>query len=170
MWHQTLLLYCGVMGFVMHSVVCFLSYIKYVFFVTIQVVGCVFLQHLHVNFCWLVQLLGIACLKKLQRDNTLGSFLSHFIETHSLFYHSAMLFLWWLLLESTTDMDVNLQFDDQCKVPVDEAGLLWDGICFAFLLVQKRVFSSYYFQHLVTEIRAQQELASRYYFITFLVL
>lgn len=48
-----------------------------------------------------------------------------------------------------------------CKVPTDEAGLLWDGVCFAFLLVQKRLFTSYYFHHLIVEILAQQQLASR---------
>ncbi|KAG0426142.1 hypothetical protein HPB47_026730, partial [Ixodes persulcatus] len=50
---------------------------------------------------------------------------------------------------------------DTCRVPVDEAGLLWDGICLAFLLVQKRLFTSYYFHHLIIEILAQQQLASR---------
>lgn len=45
--------------------------------------------------------------------------------------------------------------------PTTEAGLLWDGICFAFLLMQKRLFTSYYFHHLIIEILAQQELSSR---------
>lgn len=48
-----------------------------------------------------------------------------------------------------------------CAVPKSEAGLLWDGICFGFLLMQRRLFSSFYFQHLVTEMKAQTELASR---------
>lgn len=48
-----------------------------------------------------------------------------------------------------------------CRVPLDEAGLLWDGICLAFLLMQKRLFTSYYFHHLIIEILAQQQLASR---------
>ncbi|CAN7987249.1 unnamed protein product, partial [Ixodes pacificus] len=51
--------------------------------------------------------------------------------------------------------------DGVCRVPLDEAGLLWDGICLAFLLVQKRLFTSYYFHHLIIEILAQQQLASR---------
>lgn len=46
-------------------------------------------------------------------------------------------------------------------MPTDEAGLLWDGICFIFLLVQLRIFGSHYFHHLVKEIKAQQVLASR---------
>ncbi|XP_023235302.1 piezo-type mechanosensitive ion channel component 2-like [Centruroides sculpturatus] len=91
-----------------------------------QVIGCVFMSRMLKNYCWVVQLFGIACLKKLPETNS------------------------------------NLpKSDKDCQVPVDEAGLLWDGICFGFLLLQKRLFGSYYFQHLVNEIRAQQILASR---------
>lgn len=94
----------------------------------LQVIGCVYLTTMYENFCWVVQLFGIACLKKLKLNET----------------------------------DPNKFVPDaECQVPVDEAGLLWDGICFGFLLLQKRLFGSYYFQHLVNEIRAQQILASR---------
>lgn len=97
----------------------------------LQVVGCVFLDYLSKYSCWVVQLLGIACLKKLQQDGTPGT--------------------------GAQSGDA----DNVCRVPVDEAGLLWDGICLAFLLVQKRLFTSYYFHHLIIEILAQQQLASR---------
>lgn len=50
---------------------------------------------------------------------------------------------------------------EKCLAPTTEAGLLWDGICFGFLLLQKRLFTSYYFHHLIIEILAQQELSSR---------
>ncbi|XP_054870800.1 piezo-type mechanosensitive ion channel component 2 isoform X5 [Amphiprion ocellaris] len=50
---------------------------------------------------------------------------------------------------------------DQCNLPSDEAGIIWDSICFAFLLLQRRVFMSYYFLHVVADIRASQILASR---------
>ncbi|MEQ2167180.1 hypothetical protein GOODEAATRI_001454, partial [Goodea atripinnis] len=40
--------------------------------------------------------------------------------------------------------------------------IIWDSICFAFLLLQRRVFMSYYFLHVVADIRASQILASRY--------
>ncbi|UXI19495.1 hypothetical protein NH340_JMT05437 [Sarcoptes scabiei] len=45
--------------------------------------------------------------------------------------------------------------------PTTEAGLLWDGICLTFLLIQKRIFCSHYFKYLIREIKAQQFLASR---------
>lgn len=51
---------------------------------------------------------------------------------------------------------------DICEVPSNEAGIIWDSICFAFLLLQRRVFMSYYFLHVVADIRASQILASRY--------
>uniref|UniRef100_A0A674D6Z2 Piezo-type mechanosensitive ion channel component 2-like n=1 Tax=Salmo trutta TaxID=8032 RepID=A0A674D6Z2_SALTR len=49
----------------------------------------------------------------------------------------------------------------QCELPSDEAGIIWDSICFAFLLLQRRVFMSYYFLHVVADIRSSQILASR---------
>ncbi|XP_035384168.1 piezo-type mechanosensitive ion channel component 2 [Electrophorus electricus] len=48
-----------------------------------------------------------------------------------------------------------------CDLPRDEAGIIWDSICFSFLLLQRRVFMSYYFLHVVADIRAGQILASR---------
>ncbi|XP_062285794.1 piezo-type mechanosensitive ion channel component 2 [Scomber scombrus] len=48
-----------------------------------------------------------------------------------------------------------------CDLPSDEAGIIWDSICFVFLLLQRRVFMSYYFLHVVADIRASQILASR---------
>lgn len=98
----------------------------------LQVVGCVFLDYLSKYSCWMVQLFGIACLKRVQNEALPGSGTA---------------------LPSTGG--------GSCRVPLDEAGLLWDGICLAFLLMQKRLFTSYYFHHLIIEILAQQQLASR---------
>ncbi|CAJ1072552.1 piezo-type mechanosensitive ion channel component 2 isoform X3 [Xyrichtys novacula] len=50
---------------------------------------------------------------------------------------------------------------NECELPSNEAGIIWDSICFAFLLLQRRVFMSYYFLHVVADIRASQILASR---------
>ncbi|KAL6041231.1 hypothetical protein STEG23_022937, partial [Scotinomys teguina] len=50
--------------------------------------------------------------------------------------------------------------DSKCKLPSGEAGIIWDSICFAFLLLQRRVFMSYYFLHVVADIKASQILAS----------
>ncbi|XP_039998805.1 piezo-type mechanosensitive ion channel component 2 isoform X2 [Xiphias gladius] len=55
----------------------------------------------------------------------------------------------------------HLPADQRCELPSNEAGIIWDSICFAFLLLQRRVFMSYYFLHVVADIRASQILASR---------
>ncbi|XP_034063652.1 piezo-type mechanosensitive ion channel component 2 isoform X3 [Gymnodraco acuticeps] len=56
-----------------------------------------------------------------------------------------------------------IQANDEykCELPSNEAGIIWDSICFAFLLLQRRVFMSYYFLHVVADIRASQILACR---------
>lgn len=76
--------------------------------------------------CWLIQLLGIACLKKFQ--------------------------------SSAADL-INNQ--STCQVPREDIGMVWDGLCFGFLLMQKRLFKSYYFFHIVDETKAMSVLASR---------
>ncbi|XP_075877858.1 piezo-type mechanosensitive ion channel component 2 isoform X2 [Nelusetta ayraudi] len=59
------------------------------------------------------------------------------------------------------NIDTKPKSDEQCDLPSNEAGIIWDSICFAFLLLQRRVFMSYYFLHVVADIRASQILASR---------
>ena len=48
-----------------------------------------------------------------------------------------------------------------CDVSKDEAGLVWDIICFIALLIQRRVFMSTYFLVVVCEEKSQATLASR---------
>ncbi|XP_062548757.1 piezo-type mechanosensitive ion channel component isoform X4 [Armigeres subalbatus] len=48
-----------------------------------------------------------------------------------------------------------------CNVPYNDSGLFWDGVCFAFLLLQRRIFSSHYFCHIINETKASTILASR---------
>ncbi|KAF7643979.1 hypothetical protein LDENG_00230120 [Lucifuga dentata] len=49
----------------------------------------------------------------------------------------------------------------QCELPSGEAGIIWDGVCFCFLLLQRRVFRSHYFLYVVLDLRNTQLLASR---------
>ncbi|XP_034538347.1 piezo-type mechanosensitive ion channel component 1 [Notolabrus celidotus] len=51
--------------------------------------------------------------------------------------------------------------DKTCSLPVEEAGVIWDSICFLCLLLQRRVFLSFYFLHVVAEIQASAKQASR---------
>uniref|UniRef100_A0A670IWN9 Piezo type mechanosensitive ion channel component 1 (Er blood group) n=1 Tax=Podarcis muralis TaxID=64176 RepID=A0A670IWN9_PODMU len=55
------------------------------------------------------------------------------------------------------DVDKN----QDCSLPMEEAGIIWDSICFFFLLLQRRAFLSYYFQHVVADLQASALQASR---------
>lgn len=50
---------------------------------------------------------------------------------------------------------------DSCDVPREYIGLVWDGLCFGFLLMQRRIFHSYNFFHMIDETKATTILASR---------
>ncbi|CAH1708045.1 unnamed protein product [Chironomus riparius] len=62
---------------------------------------------------------------------------------------------------SSGDSIDDLQLPDNCKVPLEDGGLFWDGVCFAFLILQRRMFSSHYFCHVINEAKASLILASR---------
>ncbi|XP_013363415.1 PREDICTED: piezo-type mechanosensitive ion channel component 1 isoform X3 [Chinchilla lanigera] len=51
--------------------------------------------------------------------------------------------------------------DQDCRLPVEEAGIIWDSVCFFFLLLQRRVFLSYYFLHISADLQATALQASR---------
>ncbi|XP_072374107.1 piezo-type mechanosensitive ion channel component 1 isoform X4 [Scyliorhinus torazame] len=57
--------------------------------------------------------------------------------------------------------DENELKDQECILPIGEAGIIWDSICFFFLLLQRRVFLSYYFIHMAADMRASKLQASR---------
>ncbi|XP_034951283.1 piezo-type mechanosensitive ion channel component isoform X2 [Chelonus insularis] len=90
----------------------------------LQGLGCVYIEELEAKACWLIQLLGVACLKKV--DNSILNY-----------------------------------GPNHCEVSREDIGMVWDGICFAFLIIQKRLFKSYYFFHIVDETKAMSILASR---------
>lgn len=51
--------------------------------------------------------------------------------------------------------------DDECELPEGEAGIVWDAICFTVLLAQRRIFLSYYFLYVVSDLKSSKILASR---------
>lgn len=51
--------------------------------------------------------------------------------------------------------------DRDCLLPVEEAGIIWDSVCFFFLLLQRRIFLSHYFLHVSAELKATALQASR---------
>ncbi|XP_017285833.1 piezo-type mechanosensitive ion channel component 1 isoform X2 [Kryptolebias marmoratus] len=57
--------------------------------------------------------------------------------------------------------DPNTVSSEPCSLPVEEAGILWDSLCFLCLLLQRRVFLSFYFLHVTAELQAFAKQASR---------
>ncbi|XP_030812145.1 piezo-type mechanosensitive ion channel component 1 isoform X3 [Camarhynchus parvulus] len=51
--------------------------------------------------------------------------------------------------------------DHDCTLPIEEAGIMWDSICFFFLLLQRRIFLSSYYLHVMWDLRASALQASR---------
>ena len=60
-------------------------------------------------------------------------------------------------IEETAELPIN----SQCKVPREYLGLFWDGLCFGLLIMQKRLFQSYNFFHMINDTKATTILASR---------
>ncbi|CAF1290556.1 unnamed protein product, partial [Rotaria sordida] len=50
---------------------------------------------------------------------------------------------------------------EQCDKSATDASLFMDGFCLICLLLQKRIFGSYYWEHIVAELRSQAKLASQ---------
>ncbi|XP_061387331.1 piezo-type mechanosensitive ion channel component [Musca vetustissima] len=92
----------------------------------LQMAGCMFMETLVTNCCWLVHMLGINCASK-----------------------------------GPSAVDVNDDNDPECPATTVQVVLLWDSICFAFLIFQLRIFKSHYFCHIITDTRANNILASR---------
>ncbi|KAM6956642.1 piezo-type mechanosensitive ion channel component 1 [Aplochiton taeniatus] len=57
--------------------------------------------------------------------------------------------------------DPNTVSDKECSLPVEEAGIIWDSICLLFLLLQRRVFLSFYFLHVTADLQVSAQQASR---------
>ncbi|NXH86839.1 PIEZ1 protein, partial [Edolisoma coerulescens] len=52
--------------------------------------------------------------------------------------------------------------DQDCTLPVEEAGIIWDSICFFFLLLQRRIFLSSYYLHVMWDLQASALQPSRW--------
>ncbi|XP_049867605.1 piezo-type mechanosensitive ion channel component [Pectinophora gossypiella] len=97
----------------------------------LQIPGCIFGAVMQEHACWLVQLLGIGCVDKFAGGN-----IARFIK-------------------------MDYVKEAACSVPQEDIGLAWDGVCFAFLILQRRLFYSYYFYRVIDESKATTVLASR---------
>lgn len=101
----------------------------------LSLVGCEHAESLFGNYCAIAKLFGIDCTSKLVCSDK-----SKFI---------------------IEEKDLS-EIRQSCLNSTSYSNsLFWDGVCLFFLIIQKRIFSSYYFNYLVVEIKAQQRLASR---------
>lgn len=57
---------------------------------------------------------------------------------------------------------LDLPEDEECELPEKEAGILWDAVCFSFLLIQRRIFLSYYHLYVVADRLVSKAIAPRY--------
>ncbi|KAH8271869.1 hypothetical protein KR044_008417 [Drosophila immigrans] len=97
-----------------------------------QMAGCLFMTQLTTNCCWLVHMLGITCTSSVLKEQ----------------------------LVSADEAEV-LTDSTGCPKITHQVVLLWDAICFAFIIFQLRIFKSHYFCHIITDTKANNILASR---------
>ncbi|KAH8376905.1 hypothetical protein KR093_002071 [Drosophila rubida] len=97
-----------------------------------QMAGCLFMTPLTTHCCWLVHMLGITCTSNVVKEQL------HLTDE----------------AEVTTDAT-------GCPKITHQVVLLWDAICFAFIIFQLRIFKSHYFCHIITDTKANNILASR---------
>ncbi|XP_033249409.1 piezo-type mechanosensitive ion channel component isoform X11 [Drosophila miranda] len=97
-----------------------------------QMAGCLFMTPLTTHCCWLVHMLGITCTSNVLKEQ--------------------------LMLTEETDL---ILAPGECPKITHQVVLLWDTICFAFIIFQLRIFKSHYFCHIITDTKANNILASR---------
>ncbi|ALC38217.1 Piezo [Drosophila busckii] len=96
-----------------------------------QMAGCLFMTTLTTHCCWLVHMLGITCSSTVFKESL----------------H---------ITEEIPELDAT-----GCPKISHHVVLLWDAICFAFIIFQLRIFKSHYFCHIITDTKANNILASR---------
>ncbi|XP_016961874.1 piezo-type mechanosensitive ion channel component isoform X5 [Drosophila biarmipes] len=99
---------------------------------TFQMAGCLYMKQLTSGCCWLVHMLGITCTSSVPKEQI-------------------------MLPEDT----VTVLEPGECPKITHQVVLLWDTICFAFIIFQLRIFKSHYFCHIITDTKANNILASR---------
>lgn len=122
-----------------------------------QLLSCVFVEQMQSNFCWVIQLFSLVCTVK-------GYYNREWARNVAEGQAQASP----LLLVLTPSL-AGLRFtakemmsrDRDCLLPVEEAGIIWDSVCFFFLLLQRRIFLSYYFLHVSADLKATALQASR---------
>ncbi|KAK2085694.1 Piezo-type mechanosensitive ion channel component 1 [Saguinus oedipus] len=109
----------------------------------LSLLACAFVEQMQTGFCWVIQLFSLVCTVKGYYDRE-----------------------WWrrwprggcgdapcswapspTLVGTCLAAKEMMGRDQDCLLPVEEAGIIWDSVCFFFLLLQRRVFLSHYYLH-----------------------
>lgn len=105
----------------------------------LALIGCEYSDKLFDSYCALAKLFGIDCASRLVRKPD---------------------FPFIVIVEELANIRDSKR--DQCLNNTNYGNTLFmDAVCLLFLIIQKRIFGSYYFNYLVIEVKAQQRLASR---------
>lgn len=105
------------------------------------------------NFCWVIQLFSLVCTVKGYYDREWAKDVGEgWAPGEPLLQRHAG------LCPTAKEM---MTRDRDCLLPVEEAGIIWDSICFFFLLLQRRIFLSHYFLHVSADLKATALQASR---------
>lgn len=123
-----------------------------------QILACVFVVEMQKNFCWVIQLFSLVCTVKGYYDRKYQSQKSPNIKILSYFLMSSRCVT---CVYAFVFFTANSVCNKECSLPVEEAGIIWDSICFFFLLLQRRVFLSFYFLHVSADLQASARQASR---------
>ena len=59
------------------------------------------------------------------------------------------------------DINTDANGDEICELPTGESSLIWDNVVLVFLLIQRRIFTSNYFQYIVLDLQEEKRLASK---------
>lgn len=106
-----------------------------------QMAGCLFMTQLTKDCCWLVHMLGITCTSNVLTEQ--------------------------IMLPEEAELALK---PGECPKITHQVVLLWDTICFAFIIFQLRIFKSHYFCHIITDTKANNILASRWVYKSLVIL
>ncbi|CEF59857.1 Piezo family-containing protein [Strongyloides ratti] len=101
--------------------------------VNLQVIGLLLIKYTNYDLCWFFQLNGI---KYYNRNEEYIS-------------------------EDMKSQYNDIPYNDICDQVDSETGLFYDWLCFLFLVIQRRIFSTEYFKHVIVEFKIQKVFASK---------
>lgn len=119
----------------------------------VQIPGCVFQpQLLNSSGCWFFKLFSVTCVA----DD--AGWMRHLKK----FYSPVLAPVFDLMFSKIRGGSDEKKAAFECLIEDEDPGLIWDCISFAFLVFQYRVFGSYYFRHVVNDVKASAMLSSRF--------